>query len=47
MQELIRLPATNYYEPLDGNDVSVTGGTGLWSATGTALLPMRASTTHG
>jgi gliding motility-associated-like protein len=23
----------NYYEPLDGNDVSVSGGTGLWTST--------------
>jgi len=28
----------NYYTPLDGNDVSTVGGTGLWTATGTATF---------
>jgi len=28
----------NFYNPLDGNDVSVSGGTGVWSTTGTGTF---------
>ncbi len=28
----------NFYNPLDGNDVSISGGTGVWSTTGTGTF---------